>query len=57
MKNCPYCDKSFNTWISVRVHLRYCVLKTNEYFIDGNEGPINISEFELGILHLKKKIS
>lgn len=45
MKNCPYCDKEFNTWKSVRGHTSHCKKSNREYFIDLGEGPIHYKEF------------
>lgn len=43
---CPYCDKIFDNWNSVRKHIATCKYNiTNEYYIDLNYGPISIYEF------------
>ena len=47
MSNCPYCNKSFNSWLSVRGHIPSCSMKTNEYYIHKDIGPIHFSEFYL----------
>lgn len=43
--SCPYCGKEFNGWISVRAHTSNCSLKTGEYYISVEHGPIHYTEF------------
>ena len=43
---CPYCNKAFKTWKSVKGHTSYCSERTGDYFIDSNEGPIHFSEIQ-----------
>jgi hypothetical protein len=48
---CPYCKKSkslkgkkYDSWRSVRIHLKHCVEKTGEYFISMLTGPVHYTE-------------
>ncbi len=41
MINCPYCEKIFISWKSVRGHISSCVKNTKEYYIDLQYGPIH----------------
>lgn len=42
--NCPYCNKKFKTWKSVRGHTAHCNKNNGEYFIDLVEGCIHYKE-------------
>lgn len=44
-KNCPYCNKQFKNWKSVRGHVPTCIKNTGEYFIDLVEGLIHYTQF------------
>lgn len=43
--NCPYCDKQFKSWKSVRGHISHCNDNNGEYFIDLAEGPLHYTKF------------
>lgn len=56
MKQCPYCNKEFKTWMSIRGHVSHCINNTGEYFTDLNEGPIHYSKIKnLNSFQIKAK--
>lgn len=42
---CPYCDKAFKSWGSVRSHISSCALNSREYYISEIYGPIEYQFF------------
>jgi hypothetical protein len=54
-KNCPYCNKEFNSWKSIRVHTGHCNKNTGEYYTDIDEGPIHYTEFYGTFRNIKHK--
>lgn len=44
MINCPYCNKIFSAWKSVRGHTSSCIKLTGEYYIDLQYGPISYKD-------------
>lgn len=45
MNKCPYCEKKFTEWKSIRGHIPSCKNNTGEYFISLEYGPIHYSFF------------
>lgn len=44
MTTCPYCDKYFKEWISVRKHVSKCSKNSYEFVITLEYGPISYTE-------------
>lgn len=42
---CPYCDKGFKSWLSVRGHVSTCPLNDKSYMICTYYGPISINTY------------